>query len=76
MPMRDKDDLVSQYPDCFDGIGKFPGQYHITVDQSVPPVVHAQRRVPLSLRDDIKNELTDMESQGIIAKVKEGEPTA
>ena len=42
----------SQYPDCFNGIGKFQGQYHITVDPSVPPVVHAQRRVPLSLRDD------------------------
>ena len=75
-PIKDKDDLVKQYPDCFNGIGKFQGQYHITVDPSVPPVVHAQRRVPLSLRDDIKEELDDMESQGIIAKLKEGEPTA
>ena len=75
-PIKDKDDLVKRYPDCFDGIGRFQGQYHITVDISVPPVVHAQRRVPLSLRDDIKDELEDMESQGIITKIKEGEPTA
>lgn len=75
-PVKDKDDLISQYPDCFDGIGKFQGQYHITLDPSVPPVVHAQRRVPLSLRDDIKKELGEMEAQGIIAKVNEGEPTA
>ena len=47
-----------------------------SVDPSVPPVVHAQRRVPLSLRDDIKDELDDMESRGIITKLKEGEPTA
>ena len=38
-------------------------------------MVHAQRRVPLSLRDDIKNELAKMEAQGVIAKIKEGAPT-
>ena len=40
-PVKDKDDLMNRYPDCFDGIGKFQGQYHITVDPSVPLVVHA-----------------------------------
>ena len=74
-PIKDKDDLVKRYPDCFDGVGRFQGQYHITVDPSVPPVVHAQGRVPLNLRDDIKEELDDMESRGIITKIKEGEPT-
>ena len=71
-----KSDLTASYPECFDGVGKFQGQYHITINPSVPPVVHAQRRVPLSLRDDIKAELTAMENKGIIAKLKEGEPTA
>ena len=75
-PIKSKDDLVQRYPDCFDGIGKFQGQYHITIDPSVPPVVHAQRRVPLSLRDDIKEELDDMEACGIIMKIKEGKPIA
>ena len=74
--IKDKGDLVKRYPDCFDGVGKFQGQYHITVDPSVLPVVYAQRRVPLSLRDDKKDELDDMESRGIITKLKEGEPTA
>ena len=67
-PIKDKDDLLKRYPNCFDGVGKFQGWYHITVDPSVPPVVHAHRRVPLSLRDDIKDELDDMESLGIIRK--------
>ena len=31
--------------------------------------------MPLSLRDDIKDELDYMESRGIITKLKEGEPT-
>ena len=74
--IKDKDSLTALYPECFNGIGKFQGQYHITIDPSVPPVIHAQRRVPLSLRENIKTELNDMESKGIITKVKEGEPTA
>ena len=69
--IKDKDDLVKHYPDCFDGVRKFQGQYHITVDLSVPPGVHAKKRVPLSLREDIKDELDDMESQGITTKLKE-----
>ena len=32
--------------------------------------------MPLSLRDDIKHELDDRESRGIITKIKEGETTA
>ena len=74
--IKDKASLIAVYPACFDGIGKFQGQYHITVDPAVPPVVHAQRRVPLSMREDIKAELNDMKSKGIITKVNEGEPTA
>ena len=74
--IKDKDDQVKHYPDCFDGVGKFQDQYHITVDLSVPPGVHAKKREPLSLLEDIKDELDDMESQGIITKLKEGMPTA
>ena len=72
-PIKDKDGLVKCYPDCFNGAGKFQGQYHITVDPSVPPVVHAQTRVPLTFLDDIRDELDNMESRGIITKIKEGE---
>ena len=31
-PVADKADLIAQYPDCFTGIEKFEGQYHITLD--------------------------------------------
>lgn len=34
--IKDKDDLLKQNPGCLDGIGKFQGQYHITMDPSVP----------------------------------------
>ena len=42
------------------------------MDPSVPPAIHAQRHMPLSLHDDTKDELDDMESRGIITKLKEG----
>jgi len=73
--MRDKQDLITQYPESFNGIGKFQGEYHITVDPNVPPVIHPPRRVPISLKDSIKSELDDMVKNGIITKLEEGEPT-
>ena len=73
--IKDKQDLISHYAECFNGIGKFQGEYHIVLDPSVPPVVHPPRRVPISLKNDIKKELDDMVKNGIIAKIEEGEPT-
>ena len=58
--IQTKRDLIAQYPDCFKGTGKFKGDYHITLDPSVPPVVHPPRRVPLSLKDDVKKELDEI----------------
>ena len=76
MPIRDKQDLIAKYPECFNGIGKFKGEYHITLDPSVPPVVHPPRKVPIALKDEIKKELDDMVRNDIIDKIQEGEPTA
>ena len=36
----DKKDMTAKYPSCFNGIGKFQGQYKITLDPHVSPVVH------------------------------------
>ena len=54
--IKDTADLIRQYPECFQGIGKFDGQYHITVDPAVPPVVHPPRRVPFKMKEEIKQE--------------------
>ena len=74
--IKSKEHLIKSYPDCFNGIGKFRGEYHIILDPSVPPVVHPPRRIPLSLENDVKEELDEMIDNDIIAKIKEGEPTA
>ena len=73
--IRDEQDLITQYSECFNCIGKFQGEYHITVNLNVPPVIHSPQRVPISLKDDIKSELDDMVKNGFITKLEEGEPT-
>ena len=75
-PIKSKQDLIAWYPECFDGIGKLKSEYHITLDPAVPPVVHPPRKVPISMKDEIKDELDNMVKNDIIAKIQEGEPTA
>ena len=62
-------DLVSAYPDRFAGIGNFKGSFHITVDRTVTPIVHAARRCSIQLHDEVKAELDSMEQLGVISKV-------
>ena len=65
----DESSLLREYPKCFEGIGCFEGEFHITLDPTVPPVVHPPRRVPEALREPLKKELDNPEAQDIIAKV-------
>ena len=70
-PIASKEDLIAMYPDRFPGIGRFPGEYHIVIDPTQVPVVHAPRKCPIKLRDDIKMELNEMESIRVVKKVNE-----
>ena len=38
-------------------------------DETVKPVQHTPRRVPVALRDEVKEKLLDLEKRGIIKKV-------
>ena len=60
--------MLKQFKDCFEGVGCFQGEYRITVDPAVPPVVHPPRRVPEALRKPLKKELVSLVEQGILAK--------
>ena len=52
-----KESLLEQYPQVFEGIGCMPGNYHLTIDSSVKPVVHPPRKIPLSMKGKVKPEL-------------------
>ena len=64
-----KEQVLKQFKDYFEGVGCFQGEYHITVDPAVPPVVHPPRRVAESLRELLKKELDSLVEQEILAKV-------
>jgi hypothetical protein len=61
------------YDELFTGLGCLPGEHTIEIDCSYTPVVHSPRRVPLALKEQIKEELQRMEDAGVI--VKQTEPT-
>lgn len=63
--------IMSEFSEVFEGIGLFQGECSIHTDPAVHPTVHPSRRVPLTLKDKLKNELEKMESLNIIRKVTE-----
>jgi len=66
-----QDQVLSQYIDVFNGLGKLCGQYKILTDPAVPPVEHPPRKLPISLREQVKAELNDMVENHIIVPVTE-----
>ena len=65
--------ILNEYSDLFQGLGCIPGEHTIKVDPSIPAVVHPPRKVPVSLKDKITDELERMEQTGVI--VTQTEPT-
>ncbi|XP_063370221.1 uncharacterized protein LOC134658469 [Cydia amplana] len=62
--------MLDEYGDVFEGMGCLPGEYRIQLQPNVQPVVHAPRKLPLALRDAVKNKLDEMLQQQVIAKVE------
>ena len=70
-PIRNTEELQDLYPECFEGIGRFPGKFHITLKEGAQPVVQPARKYPIQLKDNIKEELDRMEILQVITKVTE-----
>ena len=68
-PITSVNDLKVQYPEQFDGIGDFPGDYHIVLREGAQPVVHPPRKCSIHIRDELKAELENMEQLGVIRRV-------
>ena len=66
----DNSDIQRDYLNVFKGIGCLPGKHTIHIDSSVTPVIHPPRRIPVSMRDKVKNELSPMVKERIIKQVK------
>jgi RNase H-like domain found in reverse transcriptase/Reverse transcriptase (RNA-dependent DNA polymerase)/Integrase zinc binding domain len=64
-----KADWLKEYDDVFSGLGCLPGEYTIRIKTDAVPKVEPSRRVPLALRDRLKEKLNSLEKQEIIEKV-------
>ena len=69
--IRSTDDLIKEFPDQFQGIGWFPGEYKIWLCHDAHPVIHASRKCPITLHPKVKEHLNKMECLGVITCVDE-----
>ena len=65
----DLDDIISSYPEVFEGIGCLPGEYHIEIDKDAVPRQSHNRKTPLSMMADLKEKLESYTKKGILAPV-------
>ena len=54
------DDSIARYEDVFTGLGCLPGSYHIEIDETIEPVQHAPRRVPVGLKKELTEYLDSL----------------
>ena len=67
-----KQDILSHYSSCFEGIGCFPGElYKFHLKSEHKPARHAPRKVPIHLEDAFKEEIKSLVELGILEEVKE-----
>ena len=67
-----KQDILSHYSGCFDGIGHFPGNpYKFYLKPEHKPARHAPRKVPIHLEDVFKEEIKSLVELGILEEVQE-----
>ena len=67
--------ITQQYPNVFEGIGRFPGPpYHINVDPTVPPKQTPCRPVPINLKSAFETEINQMLHAGVLIPVNKATP--
>ena len=46
--------LLEDHAAAFEGVGCLPGEYHLEVNPDIPPVQNRPRKIPLSMKKDVK----------------------
>ncbi|XP_049519046.1 uncharacterized protein LOC125943631 [Dermacentor silvarum] len=63
--------VMQEFGELFEGTGCVQRHYKMVLSADAVPVVQAARRVPLALKEPLRNELKRMEQAGIVTKVNE-----
>ena len=66
---KDNNNLMEEYADIYTGLGKVAGKFNIKILPNDRPVIHALRKVPLSLLPKLENTLKRLIHSGVISKV-------
>ena len=75
MLVTSKEQILSSYPDIFEGVGRFPGDpYHIQVDPYITPKETPCRPVPVHLKEAFKKKVDKILKAGISKAVQEATP--
>ena len=70
-----KEMIMHEYPDVFQGIGKFPGpDYHIQLDPSIPLKQTPCQPIPIHLKNQFQQEINKMLQAGVLVPVHEATP--
>ena len=70
-----KEQILHEYPDDFEGIGRFPGPpYHIQLDSSVTPKQTPCHPIPVHLKVAFKQEVDKMLQAGVRKPVHKATP--
>lgn len=67
-----KEQILQDYNDVFEGLGNI-GTASFTTDPEVKPVQHAPRRIAVTLHNEVKAKIEELEKKNII--IKETNPT-
>ena len=67
--------IPEQYSELFTGLSTFSQEYTIKLKEGATPhAIYSPRKVPLALRDKVKQKLQNMERTGVITPVSDPTP--
>jgi len=65
-------DILRRYPDVFNGdVGTLPGSTRLTLKPDAEPILRLPKRLPIELKDSVKQELDRLVKAGVLAPVDE-----
>lgn len=64
-------DWVKEYREVFKGIGRLPGIHKIRLKENAEPVIHPARKVPVALRQRLREKIDSLIAEGVVRKIEE-----
>jgi hypothetical protein len=61
--------VLKEFADVFEGTGKLQGKYHLELDENATPIVHPPRKVPVAIKERLRNELERLTKMDILKPV-------